>query len=256
MTISARLLSVAQAAQDAGESAVSVSMVFPNAAKAEFDARRYREQHLPLLKGIYGDSVERFELRTPRRNPGTGGGRGGSNVPSAPAPMAPPSPVLAAVNIWIRDLKAFSEKTTAASQQIVADMAQITAVQPVAQYEKVLLLLGDSRDAIEASSQVFSFYFPAREGGRFDATYYGEKVVPLMVSLYGKEAIRRIEFSTGTAGQGGATPPIAAASHFYIRNRQAWDAGGMKAYPQLTAEGPNYTTLVPIVADSEVVAVG
>ena len=99
-------------------------------------------------------------------------------------------------------------------------------------------------------------YFPATEGGQFNAKYYGEKVIPLMVSLYGKEAIRRVEYTMASAGQGGAKPELLAASHFYIRNRQAWDAGGMKAFPQLMAEGPKYTNLAPITADTEVTAVG
>jgi len=257
-SVAAQLLSVARAAEDAGESAICASMAFANSPTAKFDVKYFRDKHLPMLRGIYGDSVERIELRTPRKLPTMGGNRADqSHVPSEPPkPMGPPSRVLAAVNVWIRDVKAFGEKTAAASQAVVRDLAEVTDVEPATQYDKVLLLLGDSRSAIEPSGQVFSTYFPATEGGHFDAKYYGEKVIPLMVSLYGKEAIRRIEYTMGSSGQGGAKPTMVAASHFYIRNRQAWDAGGMKAYPQLMAEGSKYTNLMPITADTEVTAVG
>jgi hypothetical protein len=257
-SMAGQLLSVARAAEDAGESAVCASMAFANSPKAKFDVKYYRDKHLPMLKSIYGNSVERIELRTPRKLPTMGGGRADqSHVPTeTPAPMGPPSKVLAAVNMWIRDVKAFGEKTSAASQAIAKDLAEVTDVEPAAQYDKVLLLLGDSRSSIEPAGQVFSLYFPATEGGQFDAKYYGEKVIPLMVSLYGKEAIRRVEYTIGSSGQGGTKPTMLAAAHFYIRNRQAWDAGGMKAYPQLMAEGPKYTNLIPITADTEVTAVG
>jgi hypothetical protein len=118
------------------------------------------------------------------------------------------------------------------------------------------VLLGDARNEMAADTQVFSTYYPASPDARFDVKYYGEKVVPLMVSLYGAKSIRRIEVTMGSSGQGGAKPSVVAASHFYIRDRAAWDAAGMKAYPKLMEEGPKYSTIVPIIGDHEVAAAG
>jgi hypothetical protein len=255
-SIASQIISVARAAEDQGEAAICLTMVYPNAPKAKFDARRYASKHLPLLQSIYGDSVERIELRTPRRLVSSARPSGGSNVPSAPV-GDPPSAVMAAVSLWIRDLKSFGEKTAAAGQQIATDLEEVVKdSQPIVQYDKVILLLGDARKAVAIDAQVFSTYFPAGPNATFDAKYYGEKVIPMMVSVYGSSAIHRIEVSMGSAGQGGSKPALVASAHFYIRDRAAWDAAGMKAYPQLMAEGPRYTTIMPFVADLEVTATG
>ncbi len=257
-----RMISVARAAEEQGESAICLSMIYVNSPKVSFDNRRFAEKHLPLLRNAYGDSIERIELRTPRKLPGMGGNSlskaGTSHVPSTgAAPMGPPpSRVLAAVSLWLRDLKSFGERTVAAGDSIAKDLAEVTEVQPLVQYDKVLSLLGDDRGSIPADGQVYCTYFPAKEGGTFDATYYGEKVIPLMVSIYGAKAIRRVEYTVGSTAQGGGKPPVVASAYFYIRDRAAWDAAGMKAFPQLMAEGPKYTTLTPLVADMEVTAAG
>jgi hypothetical protein len=252
-TISATL----RAAEEAGESAICLSMLYPNGDKAKFDARHYQSKHLPLLKSVYGDSIERIELRTPRR-PKAPSTSGTSNSPAMAGPaMGPPPRVIAATSIWIRDLKAFGEKTAASNVEITKDLGNVvTESQPIVQYDKVIVLLGDARNEMAEDTQVFSTYYPTSPEARFDVKYYGEKVIPLMVSLYGAKSIRRIEVTMGSSGQGGAKPAVVAASHFYIRDRAAWDANGMKAYPQLMAEGPKYSTIVPIIGDHEVSAAG
>jgi len=257
-----RLLSVARAAEEQGDSAICLSMIYAHSAKAKFDSRRYAEKHIPLLRATYGNSIERIELRVPRKIAGMGGNSlstaGTSHVPSTgAAPMGPPPPrVMAAISLWLRDVKVFGEKTATAAPTITKDLAEVTEAPPIVQYDKVLALLGDARAAIATDEQVFTTYFPAKEGGTFDAKYYGEKVIPLMVSLYGSKAIHRVEFAVGSVAQGGGMPAVVASSHFYIRDRAAWDAAGMKAFPQLMAEGPKYTTLTPLVADMEVAATG
>jgi len=61
--VAATLPRAAVSADAAGSaSAVCLSMLFPG-GKGKFDSDRYRDQHLPLIRGIYGDSVERIELR-------------------------------------------------------------------------------------------------------------------------------------------------------------------------------------------------
>lgn len=243
------------AADEAGtESDILLSIVYPNAPKAKFDARRYREKHIPLLKSLYGPSIERVELRTPRKQPANSFGASrssGSHVPSQPVDFTPPAAVLAAATIWIRDLKGFGEKSATGQQQLAEDLHEITDATPLVQYDRAIAVLGDGHNDIGVDGQVFSTYYPTVEGGKFDARYYGEKIIPLMVKLYGSKAIRRIQYNIGMK-QGNAAPVLTAAAHFYIRDRAAWDAAGMQAFPQLAAEGPNYTTISPFVADMEV----
>lgn len=242
-------------AQETEESAILLSLVYPNAPRAKFDVKRYRETHIPMLRSVYGDSVERVEARVPRKLPATEGGRRGSNVPQAAPQVAMPiSAVLASTSVWIRDAQAFAEKSTAAQQPLADDLQKLTDIVPAMQYDRVVTLLGESRSAIEVGGQVFSTYFPTQQGTTFDARYFGEKVIPLMVKLYGSRAIRRIEYTLGQA-QGGAEPALRAALHVYIRDRAVWDAASTQAFAALQAEAPNYTTVAPLIADTEVVAI-
>src|SRR5262245_10876635 len=99
-SVSGSLLSVVRAAEEQGESAICLSMLYGNSPKAKFDAKEFRQTHLPLLKSAYGSTLERVELRVPgkpRGMPGSSLGAGSSNMPSAAAPMGPPARVLGAV---------------------------------------------------------------------------------------------------------------------------------------------------------------
>jgi len=242
------------------ESSICLSMLYRNGPQARFDAARYAEKYLPLLKRVCGDSVERIELRIPRPfvMPGMGEpGKprpSGSHTPQPAEAAAPQSALLAAVSIWIRDAKTFGERTASASQ-LAEELKQVTETEPLMQLEKSLVLMGDARDSVPDHGSVVSTYFPATAGAKFDAKYYGEKVVPLMVKLYGAKSIRRVEFNIGVA-QGGLAPLVVASSHFYVRDRAAWDAAGMRALPELMAESPKYTTIRPLPADMQVAAAG
>ena len=132
-TLSANLTAVVRAAEQQGDSAICLSMIYPNSPKAKFDARRYASKHVPLLTSIYGDSIEHIELRTPRQ-PDRAARRSGSGASPAVRPTMgpPPSVILAATCLWIRDLKAFGEKTAAAGDQIAKDLEEVvTESRPV-----------------------------------------------------------------------------------------------------------------------------
>jgi hypothetical protein len=248
-SLPARLL----AAEEAGsESDILLTVLYPNAPKASFDARRYEQKHIPLVKSLFGPSVERIELRVPHKSSGRKAGI--SNGPSQ-VPMGPPSAVLAAASIWIKDLKSFAATSVTANAQVLADLKEVTDSEPIIQYDRVVSLLGEDSAAIKDGSDVFSTYFPTQSGATFNAKYYGEKVIPLMVQLYGPKAIRRVQFTVGVK-QGEAAPAVAAAAHFYIKDHGAWDAAGMQAFGKLAAEAPNYTTVRPWNSDAEIAAVG
>lgn len=259
-------------AAEAGDAAICLSMTYVNAPDATFDAARFAEKHLPLLKGIYGDVVERIELRIPRApttpamtGPPPRQARSWSTPGSAKAPAkmptmpaAPPaSPVLAATSLWIRDVKAFAEKTAAARGQITEDLAQtVTGSQPVAQYDRVLALLGDARNSIAVDSEVTSYYFSAGENVQFDVKDYNDNVIPAMVKIYGEKALQRIEFSMGVKAEGGGHPAVAAAAHYYIRDRAAWDQASMAAGAQLAAEAAKHPEIKRIRASMRIAAAG
>lgn len=234
-----------RAADAAGsEAAICLSMLYPG-SKGKFDADRYRDKHLPLIRGIYGDSVERIELHVPpppdRR------------VKSTHAP--PPPPLAAAVHMWIRHIDVFGKHTAESGQQIQADLLKVSSITPYVQYDQAISVSGEARADIPVDSDVASTYFPNKDGGRWDAKYFVEKYLPKVNEVYGKDALRRIEVSQGRTGQAGVKAAFIAASHLYIRDRAAFDAAGRQAM-QLFQEAPNYTDIMGVFTLMKVHAAG
>ena len=248
-------------AQDAEESAILFSMLYPNKPDGKFDSDYYSNKLVPLVRSLYGSAVERIELCEPHManmpKAPKNFAAGQSHSPSdPPARRGPPPPVVrAATRIWIADAKAFSAAATANGGKLATALNAMTDITPTVQYERDVDVRGDARNAIEVGAQVSSTWFPTEDGKTFDAKYYGEKIIPLMVQLYGAKAIRRVEFSLGSA-PAGTQPPLTAAVHYNIRDRMAWNMAGMQAGMKLMAEGPKYTTMKPVMGDMVVSAVG
>jgi hypothetical protein len=124
------------------------------------------------------------------------------------------------------------------------------------QYDRVAELLGDSRASIAVGTQVVSNYYLHKDGGRFDAAYYAEHIIPGMVKLYGEKAISRIEFCIGARAERGGTPPLAGIAHYYVRDLAAWHAVPPMALGPLLAEVPKFTDGTPLVSTMKVAAAG
>ena len=244
-TLASSLPEIAHAAD--GEATYSLSMTYQYGKKNKFKADRFRDGHVPLLKKIYGDSIERVELRyaePPQVK------QGPKQVP------VPPQFVIAEVSIWIRDVAAFGKLTGEQGGQIVADLKEVTQASPIVQYDKTLAALGSARTDVTVGSSCQTYFFLDKEGGRFDTKYYVDTVLPRMMDLYGPKALRRIEVCQGAAGQGGAKPLVLATTHLYIADQSAFFMAGRNVMPQLVAEGPNYTDIFPVVSQATVHAVG
>jgi len=227
------------------ESALCLSMLYPG-GKGKFDADRYRDKHLPLIRGIYGGSVERIELRV-APPPGK---RVQSRFP------APPPAFIAAVSIWIGKLDEFGKHTAESAQQIQADLLKVSEITPYVQYDQAISLTGESRVDVPVGTDVASTWYPNKDGGRWDAKYVVEKYLPKIVDVYGKDTLRRIEVSQGRAGQNGTKAPVIGSSHLYIRDRAAFDAAGMKGGMQLFQEAQNYTDIMGVFTVMKVHAAG
>ena len=236
----------AMAAEATGElSGICLSMLYPG-GKGRFDSDRFRDKHLPLIRGIYGESVERIELRVappPAKR-------------SVSAYSAPPPAYLAAVNLWIRKIDEFGKHTAESGQQIQADLLKVSQITPFVQYDQTLSLTGESRADVPVGTEVASTFFPNREGGRWDAKYFVDKYLPKVTEVYGKDALRRIEVSQGRTGQGGVKAALIGSSHLYIRDRAAFDAAGRKGGMQLFQEAPNYTDIMGVFTLMKVHAAG
>jgi hypothetical protein len=234
----------AAAEASATESALCLSMLYPG-GKGKFDADRYRDKHLPLIRGIYGDSVDRIELRV------------------APPPAkrvqsrfpAPPAAFLAAVNIWIRRIDEYGRHTAESAQQIQSDLLKVSEIVPYVQYDQMLSHTGQSRADVTVGTEVASTYYPNKDGGRWDAKYFIETYLPKVLETYGADSLLRTEVTQGRAGQNGAKAAVTASSHLFIRDRAAFDAAGRKAMT-LFQDTPNFTDIMGVFTFMKVHAAG
>ena len=218
------------AAQSPEESSVCLSMIYGRTAKFESD--RFRDKHLPLLRRIYGDSLERIEMRHAPR----------------PSKDLPPAPVVASVSLWIRDLKAFGSITQQSGAEIVADLAKVTTDHPHVQYDQAIAVLGDARDSITVGTDCTTYYYPNGENVRWDAKQYVEGYLPQMLDAYGKDSFRRIEVCRGLTAQGGGSSDFAGSVTLYHRDIDAFTRAGMKAGAKLMPEALKATDIRPVPA--------
>lgn len=230
-----------EAAQPAaGAANICLNMVFMGGRRAKFDAKKYADRHVPLLRRVYGDSVERIELRT-----------------VAGMVQGVPSPLLAAATLWIRDPRAFSEKLQAAHDDITKDLDSISSGDRIAQVEQIIGQIGEARDQLPANSQVISVYYPASATATFDRNYYLDQYLPKQYALYGTGAVRRIEVSYAARELGNNSPQLLVASHLYIRDRSAYDQASRAAFQELMRDNEKFTNISDMYwVDMRVTAVG
>lgn len=234
-------LLAAQAAPAPAKAAICLSTLYQGGEGITFDANRFRDQHLALLKTSYGNAVERIELR----------------VSDPPAEGAPAPRFLAVTNVWIADIAGFVGKVNTHAKALAADMANVTNSAPMAQVNQVMTSLGEGREAVPADAECFSILFPSKEGGTWDAKYYFETYAPKFYEIMGAGAVRRIEAVQGAPGSDGKDPAFKGAIHFYIRDSAAYDeAAKNEAFAALNTEAASHSTLQNLTMFTRVHAAG
>lgn len=268
----------AQARQGQAGAGVCMTMLFENGARAKFDTDKYVKRHLPMLRELYGDSVERIELRT-----------------AAGAAKSLPSSVLATATLWIRDVPGFSQQLGANADRINKDLDSVARGNRQAQVDRVVVEMGTPRADVPADSHVFSLFYPARSpvmagprGGRppgagpgsagagagpgpggagvaanpgagaasasLDTQYFSTTFLPKLYSLYGADAIRRLEATVGV-DQAGQKAAYLAAYHLLIRDRGAYDERQGAVFGEMQQDASQFTTIFPLFADMRVTAI-
>ena len=90
-----------------------------------------------------------------------------------------------------------------------------------------------------------SVFYPTTDGASFDHDYYRDKHVPLACSTWGVGA----EIDKGVDG------PYVAAVHFTFDSLEAMgEKMGVPGTGEIMADVANYTTIVPVMQTSEIVA--
>lgn len=229
-----------------------MTMLFMSGAKAKLDTDKYTKKHLPLLREVYGDSVARIELRT-----------------STGSAMGVPSALLGTSTLWIQDVPAFSQKLGANAERINKDLDSVAKGNRLVQVDRIALELGDARSEVTQNDHVFSMFYPSAarpmRGGpppaggapaapAFDAAHFVDAYLPKLYSLYGANAVRRLEATLGQ-DQGGQKATHVGAYHLMIRDRGDFDGKMNGVFSQMQKDAGKFTTIFPMLADMRVNAI-
>ncbi len=240
--LAARLVSLAEAeeaVQPQVAPALSLNMVFLNDQKAKFDQDRYIKKHLPLLRKIYGTSVERIELRTAQ----------------SPSPGMPPSAILATAHFAISDVRAFSQALGAGSKEINEDLDATAKGTRVSQVDRLVASVGEPLSEVKVGAQVMTTLYPAQPGKTLDKDYFVATHVPKLFSIYGGNALRRVEGNLGV-DQGASKATYVATTHLYVRDRSAYADSQQQAMGDLIEDAKKYTTIFPLFGELRIQAIG
>jgi uncharacterized protein (TIGR02118 family) len=226
----------------------AMTIVYPGGEGIKFDPDYYRDHHLKLIMKLYGSSIERFELRTVPPMPAA--------AAAPPAGTPPPPKFSAAVNIWIADLDAFNANNQKHGPELVADVPHFTNSQPQIQLDKVHGEMGEPAGAMKVGDACLTILYPNSDAVKWDVEYYRTHHMPLIMKLYGKDAIKRFELRKGTEAQTGGKPPYIGSVNIYINDQAAFDAAGKEHGPTLVKDVPHFSSVMPIAFPTKIHGIG
>ena len=216
-----------------------MSVLYKNGDNVSFNFDYYRDHHLTTIMKLYGNSIKRFELRKPVTAEG------------APAPA-----YVAVVNFWVNDLAAFEAAGAKHSQTLIDDVPNFTNTQPIIQNDEVWGEAGGALTDNAIGTRCLTILYPNDEGVRWDADYYREKHMTLIMKLYGTEAIRRFEVRKGLTGMDGTSKPsFIGCVNIYIEDQAKFDAAGAKHSQTLRDDVPNFSSVNPSAVVTEIYGV-
>lgn len=230
-----------------------MSMIYPSGEGLSFDKDAYRDRHMALIKRVYGPAVDRIELRVADMPPPPPPVEEGQEAPPPP----PQPPVLAAVNLWIASISEFVKRNQAAAAEIAADIATITGSKPMVQFDVLEGEAGGASSSVLGGTRVLSSYFFAKEGGTWDAAYFGKTYPGKLMLAFGGDALQRVEVTRGAQALAGGQLLVTGSIHIYIKDEAAFDAAtGGVAVGELGTEAQQYSTLNPVTLVMNVHATG
>ena len=213
-----------------------MTILYQNGDNINFNFDYYRDKHLTMIMDLYGNSIKRFELRKP-----------------VAAEGMPPPAYAAVVNFWVNDLAAFEAAGAKHSQTLMDDVPNFTNTQPIIQNDEVWGEAGGALAANAIGTRCLTILYPNEEGVRWDADYYRDRHVTLIMDLYGTESIRRFEVRKGLTGVDGASKPaFIGCVNIYIEDQAKFDAAGAKHAQTLVNDVPNFSSVNPAVTVTEI----
>jgi uncharacterized protein (TIGR02118 family) len=94
--------------------------------------------------------------------------------------------------------------------------------------------------------------YPAREGARFDHTYYQQQHATLIREQLGTHGLRRLEIDQALSDGAGKSAPVVAAAHMLFDDIATFKAAMATGGKTLAADLSNYTDIAPQVLISQV----
>ncbi|MCP5146435.1 MAG: EthD family reductase [Gammaproteobacteria bacterium] len=226
-------------AQDAARTRC-INVLYQNGDGVNFDYDYYRDHHLVTIMKLFGHAIERFELRKTIAAPG------------GPAPA-----YLTAVNIWISDMEAFAAAGQQHNQTLIDDIKNFTNAQATIQNDDVYGEMGDPRSAPKLGQTCLTILYPNSPDVRWDVGYYTTGHMPLIMRLYGPEAISRFELRKGVSAADGTSPaPQIGCINIYINKQEAFDAAGREHTQTLVDDVPNFSSVNPVAFPTEIIGIG
>ena len=225
-------------AADSAKGTTCLTILYPAGPDIQFNADYYRDHHLVTIMKLYGSSIERFELRTVAPPPAPPAG-------AAPGGAPPPPRFSAAVNIWVADLDAFNANNQKHGKTLQDDVPHFTNGRPTIQFDKVAGMMGAPRSAMKLGDTCLTILYPNSDGVRWDVDYYRTHHMPLIMKLYGSQAIKRFELRKGDSGQAGGKPAYIGTVNIYINDQKAFDAAGKQHGQTLVKDVPNFSSVLP-----------
>ncbi|HEV7717059.1 MAG TPA: EthD family reductase, partial [Steroidobacteraceae bacterium] len=227
-------------AAESAQGVNALTILYPAGEGLTFNADYYRDHHLKMIMKLYGNTIQRFELRKVNAPPA---GAAAPPPPPAGAP-APPPRYAAAINIWINDLDAFNANNQKHGKTMTDDVPNFTNAKPIIQYDKVHGEMGAKRSAPKLGDTCLTILYPNSDGVRWDVDYYKKGHMPLIMRLYGEKAIKRFELRKGDSGMGGGKPAYIGSVNIYINEQAAFDAAGKQHGKTLQEDVPHFSSVM------------
>jgi uncharacterized protein (TIGR02118 family) len=99
-----------------------ITVLYPAKDNDAFDFEFYLRRHVPLIRDILGDSLDRIEVR-----------KGASSQDGAGSPT-----YTCVISIWIKDWPAYERAIAARASELIAEVPLFTKVMPVMQIDEVI----------------------------------------------------------------------------------------------------------------------
>jgi uncharacterized protein (TIGR02118 family) len=238
-------------AADSAKGVNCLTILYPAGEGLHFNADYYRDRHLTMIMKLYGDTIQRFELRKVAAPPAPPAGA------AAPPAGTPPAPkYAAAINIWINDLAAFNANNQKHGKTMTDDVPNFTNGMPTIQYDTFHGEMGAKRSAPKVGDTCLTILYPNGAGVKWDVDYYRTGHMPMIMKLYGEKAIKRFELRKGDKNMAGAAPDYIGTVNIYIADQKAFEEAGKKHGQTLRDDVPHFSSVMPTAFPTVIHGIG